>query len=88
MKSLYLSERIAPCIAAILQEITGGGTTEVLSSLQNLYLEGFQPSEPVQEDIAQFVSARQLTNHPVAIFVWDIDVVRDESEEVDQEVDG
>jgi hypothetical protein len=71
VKNLYLSKQFAPRIAPALQEITGGGTTEVLSTLQNLYLEGFQPSETVQEGIAQFVSARQLTNHPVAISVWD-----------------
>ena len=72
VKNLYLSKQFAPRIAPVLQEITGaGGTTEVLSTLQNLYLEGFRPSESVQEGIAQFISAQQLTNHPVAISVWD-----------------
>src|SRR6266849_1452038 len=70
VKNLCPSKRIAPRLAATLQEVTGGGTTGVLSSLQNLYLEGFQPSEPVQEGIAQFVSARQVTNHPVTISAW------------------
>ncbi len=53
----YLSKQFAPRIATALQEITGGGTTGVLSSLQNLYLEGFQPSESVPEGIEQFMSA-------------------------------
>jgi len=70
VKNLYLSKQISPHIAAALQEVTGGGTTEVLPNLQNLYLEGFQLSESVQEGIAQFVSARQVTNHPVAISAW------------------
>jgi hypothetical protein len=70
VQNLYLSKRIAPRIVAALQEIIGGGTTGVLSTLKNIYVEGFQPSGPVQEGIAQFVSARQLTNHPVAISVW------------------
>ena len=35
------------------------------------YLEGFDPSEPAQEGIERFISGRQLTNHPVAISVWD-----------------
>jgi hypothetical protein len=70
VKNLYLSKQSAPRIAPALQEITGGGTTELLSTLQNLYLEGFQPSESVQEGIAQFISARQLTNHPVVNSVW------------------
>jgi hypothetical protein len=80
VKNLYLSERFAPRIAPALQELTGGRTTEVLPALQNVFLEGFQPSEPVQEGIARFISARQLTDHPVAVSVWDRKLVRDESE--------
>jgi len=87
VKNLYLSKGIASRIATALQEITGGGTTGVLSALQNLYLGGFQPSEPVQEGIVQFVSARQLTNYPVAISVWDRPYVGDESEEGESEED-
>ena len=71
VKNLYLSKQFAPRIAPALQEITGGGTAEVLTALQNLYLEGFQPSESVEEGIKRFISARQLTNQPVAISVWD-----------------
>ena len=71
VKNLYLSEAFWPRIAPALQELAGGRTTEVLPALQNVLLEGFQPSEPVQEGIAEFISARQLTNHPVAISVWD-----------------
>ena len=79
VKNLYLSEQFAPRIAPALQELTGG-RTEVLSTLRNLYLEGFQPSESVQEGIAQFISARQFTNHPVAISVWDRGDSEDDSE--------
>jgi hypothetical protein len=73
VKNLYLSKQFAPRIAPALREITEGGpgATEVLSTLQNLYLEGFEPSNPVEEGIERFISARQLTNHPVAISVWD-----------------
>ena len=73
VKNLYLSKQFALRIAPVLQEITVGGTTEVLSTLQNLYLEGFRPSESVQEGIERFVSARQLANRPVAISVWERD---------------
>jgi hypothetical protein len=69
VKDLYLSKQFAPRIAPALQELTGGGI-EALPTLQNLFLEGFQPSEPVHEGIEQFISARQLTNCPVAISVW------------------
>jgi F-box-like len=71
VKNLYLSKQFAPRIAPALQEMTVGGTTEVLPTLENLYLEGFQPSESVEEGIERFISARQLTNRPVAISVWD-----------------
>jgi hypothetical protein len=71
VKNLYLSKQFSPRIASALQELTGGRTTEVLPALQKVLLEGFQPSKPVQEGIAQFISARQLTNRPVAISIWE-----------------
>ena len=71
VKDLYLSQAFSPHIVLALQERTGGRTTEVLPALQNVFLEGFQPSEPVEKRIAEFISARQLTNHPVVISVWD-----------------
>ena len=70
VKNLYLSKEFAPRIAPALQELTGVRTTEVLPVLQNVFLEGFHPSEPVQEGIARFISARHLTNHPVAHSAW------------------
>jgi hypothetical protein len=73
VKNLYLSKQFVPRIAPALQELTGGRTTEVLPALQNVFLRGFQPSEPVQEGIARFISARQLINRPVDISVWDRD---------------
>jgi hypothetical protein len=81
VKHLYLSKLISPLIAFALhwQELTGGRTTEVLPVLQNVFLEGFQPSEPVQERIARFISARQLTDHLVAVSVWDRDLVGNKS---------
>jgi hypothetical protein len=75
VKNLYLSQHYLPLIAPALQELTGGRTTEVLPALQNVLLEGFQPPKPVHEGIAQFISVRQLTNHPVAISTWDRDLV-------------
>ena len=71
VKNLYLSKLFSPLIAPALQELTGARTTEVLPALKNVLLEGFQPSEPVQEGIAQFISARQLIKCPVAISVWE-----------------
>ena len=69
-KNLYLSEEIASCIVPALEELVGGRTTEVLPALRNIFLEGLQPSEPIQEGIGQFVASRQVTNHPIAITCW------------------
>ena len=44
VKNLYLSREFVPRIAPALQELVGGRTTEVLPNLENIYLEGFQPS--------------------------------------------
>ena len=71
VKNLYLSEKIVPHIVPALREPIGGGATEVLPTLQNIFLEGLQPSGPVQEGIGQFVSTRQATNHLIAVSRWD-----------------
>jgi hypothetical protein len=80
VKNLYLSKEFTPRIAPILQEIAEGGAIEALSTLENLLLEGFKPSEPVQEGIERFISGRQLANHPVTISDWDKDLMRDRLE--------
>jgi hypothetical protein len=73
VKNLYLSEEFASGIAAALQELVGGRITEVLPSLQNIFVKGVERSGPFQEKIGQFVAARQLSDHPVAISVWNKD---------------
>jgi hypothetical protein len=68
VKNLYLSKEFAPGIAAALQELVGGRiTTEVLPALQNIFVEGIESLGPFQENIAQFVTARQLSGHSFAI---------------------
>ena len=67
--NLYLCKEFAPGIAAALQELVGDRITEVLPSLENIFVEGLEPSGPFQENIGQFVTARQLSDHPVAISV-------------------
>jgi hypothetical protein len=67
VRSLYLSEEFQPDLASALQELVGGRTTEVLPSVQNVFLEKFEPSGAFQEAIGQFVAARQLSGHPIAI---------------------
>ena len=69
VKNLYISEEFTPAIAPALRELGGGriADSEVLPSLQNIFVE---PSGPLQENIEQFVAARQLSGHPIAISAW------------------
>ena len=68
------SEESVRLIAPALQELAGGGATAVLPALQNLFLktDGWQPSGPVKEAIEQFISTRQLHDHPVTVHYEDI----------------
>jgi len=68
VKNLYLSREFALDIAAALQELVGGRITEVLPSLQTIFVEWFFGS--IQVKIGQFLAARQLSGHPVAISDW------------------
>jgi hypothetical protein len=73
VKNLYLSKEFAPRIVAALQELVGGRTTEVLPTLQNIFLEEIQPAGRVQEDIGRFVGARQLSGHSITVSHWQRD---------------
>ena len=67
VKNLHLSEDVAPLVVPALQELTEERVTDVLPALQNLYIDLFQTSGPIQEGVGQFVAARQLSNHPVTV---------------------
>ena len=64
VKSLYLSKEFQPDIAAALQELVGERATEVLPSLQNIFLAKIGS---FHETIGQFIAARQLSGHPIAV---------------------
>jgi hypothetical protein len=81
-KNFYLSKEFAPRIAAALQELVGGGIPEVLPSLQKIFVEEGS-SGPFWRSIGQFVAARQLSDHPIAISVWDTNSGGDEESDVD-----
>jgi hypothetical protein len=70
VKSLYVSETQQPLVNPALRELTGERVTEVLPVLQNLFLEGFQPSEPVLDAIEPFLAARQISDHPIVVQLW------------------
>jgi hypothetical protein len=67
VKCFYLSWGLMSRIAPALQELAG----EVLPSLQKLFLTDLRPSLPVQGTIKEFVAARQLAGHPIAVSPWD-----------------
>ena len=71
VKNLFLSKDSALDITDALQELVGGRVIEVLPSLQNIFVDGPELSESFQENIGQFVAARQLSSHPVTISVWE-----------------
>jgi hypothetical protein len=71
VKNLYLSDKLARRIGPALQELVGIVATEVLPTLQNIFLQGLEPSGPVQEGIQAFLSTRQATSDPIAVSPWD-----------------
>ena len=71
VKNLYLPKNLASLVFPALQQPAEERVTMVLPVLQKLYLEGLQPSGPIQDGIGQFVAARQLIGHPVTVEPWD-----------------
>ena len=67
VKYLSVFSYFMPYIAPALKELVGERVTEVLPALQTLQLYGPLPPGPAQETIDQFVAARQLAGHPIAI---------------------
>ena len=86
VKDLYISEEFVPRIVPALRELTGDRVTEVLPALQTLFLDDPHPSGLVQEAIEQFVAARQLAGHPIAVSHWERQYGDDE--EGEEEEDG
>jgi hypothetical protein len=64
VKDIYLCETSAQHNALVLQENAEGRLTEVLPTLQNIFL---PPSGPIQEGIVHFVAAQELSGHPIAV---------------------
>ena len=77
VKNLYLSKEFAPRIVAALQELVDGRTTEVLPTLQNIFLEEVEPGGRVQEDIGKIVAVRQLSGHTMTVSHWERDSGRE-----------
>jgi hypothetical protein len=67
VKNLYLSNKVAYYVSPALRGLDGERATEMLPALQALVLDGPQSSGPVEGAFREFVAARQLSGHPVAI---------------------
>ena len=70
VKNLYLSEKLASCIATALRGPVEGRTTNVLPALRNIFLKGLDSSGSVQESIRRFVAVRRVANLPISISPW------------------
>ena len=68
-KNLYLTEEFAPRIVHALQDLVLDRMTQVLPTLRNIHLEGFEPG-PVQDGIRQFANTRRLAGNPMAFSRW------------------
>ena len=67
VKNFYISQNVARSVGPALQE---GSATDVLPILEKIFLEGLEPSGPVQEGIGHFVAARQVISQRIAISGW------------------
>jgi hypothetical protein len=67
VKSLSLSKEFTPRVVPALQELSGERIMDVLPALQRIFLPESLLSGPVKEALTQFLTARQLSGHPVAV---------------------
>ncbi|KAI9513156.1 hypothetical protein F5148DRAFT_1372491 [Russula earlei] len=70
VKDLRLGDQVGLRVCQALEELAKERVTEVLPALQNIFLTGLKPSESVPKLIERFITARQLSGHPVAVYPW------------------
>ena len=71
VKSLYISQSLTRRFALVLQGLARERVMEVLPALQTLFFEDSLPLGPDQEAIGQFIAARQLSSHLIAVSCWE-----------------
>lgn len=71
VKNLSICKEYARRIAPALQDLVGERVTYLLPALKNLRLDELEPTGRTQKAIKQFVAARRLLGHPVAVSYWD-----------------
>ncbi|KAH9972674.1 hypothetical protein BJV74DRAFT_864879 [Russula compacta] len=68
VKDLVLYDGLVVYLAPALQDLFGVKVSELLPALQNIFIGGSW--RPLPEGILKFVTARQLSGHPVAVLRW------------------
>ena len=71
VKCLYIQEAFDDDLTPVLQGLVGERVSEVLPALQTLFLEDPREDGRFREAIEPFVSARQLSGHPIVVSHWD-----------------
>jgi len=71
LETLRLDKNFAPLIVPALRhsQLAAEGATQLFPALQVLFIEG--PSYPLQEAIDEFITARELSGLPVAVYCQD-----------------
>lgn len=72
LKNLYLDKEFSQRIASALEDLDEGSITELLPSLQNIFVRGLQPPGHIDEGIRRFIASRRLIGHSITVSIWDI----------------
>jgi hypothetical protein len=75
VKNLYLPSETSPCVSSALHDLVEKGrTTEVLPALRKIILEGldWERMARIRDKIEQFVAARRVAGHTIAISGLDL----------------
>jgi hypothetical protein len=67
VRTLCISRQLLSFIVPALQELTGENTIEVLPALNDVYLEGYEPSDPEHQTMEPFIAARRRFGRPVVV---------------------
>ena len=68
VKHLYVSFDFTPKILPFIEELAPGRVTEVLPTLQTIFLEELLP---FRRAIERLVAARWRSGHPIAVSCWE-----------------
>jgi F-box-like len=68
VKSLEILTELEPFVAAALQGLTEESAAEILPALEELLLERFTIDRDAPQGIQSFITARQHSDHPVAVY--------------------